>query len=239
MVPAFVPAAGTVVHGARSPWGYPQIVREMDGRDAVSSRDVILDAAEALLATRGYAGTSIAAVCKASGLPTGSIYWHFGSKAGVALAVMQRGAQAFFAQMPRAADLEGSPAERLCTFFEAAVKAIAANPAFFRLELVLNMESHEDEEMRKVLREITNYTVREIVSVVEPAARDSGVPEPAALATELAELTMTLTRGSLLFAAGDGGEVEKAMRRVHHLILLSIAEAAAPRAGEVRAAPRP
>lgn len=197
----------------------------MDDRDVANSRDLILDAAEGLLATRGYRGTSIAAVCQASGLPTGSIYWHFGNKAGVAQAVMQRGARGFFARMPRAADLKGSPAERLCDFFEAAAKAVAAHPAFFRVEVALNMESHEDETIRTVLQEVTDYTVREIVAVVEPAARDSGVPEPAKLATELAELTMVLTRGSLL--TGDGDEAVKAMRRVHHLILLCIAEAAA------------
>ncbi|MER5430115.1 TetR/AcrR family transcriptional regulator [Streptomyces sp. NPDC002588] len=203
----------------------------MEGRDAAKSRDLILDAAEGLFATRGYRGTSIAAVCKVSGLPTGSVYWHFGNKAGVALAVMQRGARAFFARMPRAADLEGGPAERLCQFFEAAAKAIAANSAFFRLEPAFQLESHEEEAIRMVLREVTDYTVREIVSVVEPAARDSGVPDPAGLAIELADLTMVLTRGSLL--QGDIEGAERAMRRVHHLILLSIADAAegARRAG--------
>lgn len=209
------------------------MVRKTEGQDAANSRDLILDAAEGLLATRGYTGTSIAAVCKASGLPTGSVYWHFGNKAGVALAVMQRGARAFFARMPRAAELEGSPAERLCNFFEAASKAIVANPAFFRLELALNLESHADDAIRMVIRQITDYTVQEIVSVVEPAARDSGVAEPAALATELAELTMTLTRGSLL--DGDADKAERAMRLVHHMILLRIAEAAqdAARTGAV------
>lgn len=218
---------------------YRQMVGQMEGREAADSRDLILDAAERLLATRGYPGTSIAAVCQASGLPTGSVYWHFGNKAGLAVAVMQRGARAFFAQMPRAADLEGGPADRLSDFFQAAATVIAAHPAFFRLELLLNMESQKDEEMRKMVRDVTDYTVQEIMSVVEPAARDSGVAEPAELATELAELTMVLTRGSLL--AGDIDEARQAMRRVYHLIMLSIAEAAgdAPRTWGVGTPPRP
>ncbi|SFK70062.1 hypothetical protein SAMN04488085_103118 [Geodermatophilus ruber] len=159
-------------------------------------------------------------------MPTGSIYWHFGNKAGVASAVMQRGARAFFARLPRASELDGNPAERLRSFFEAAAEAIAAHPAFFRLEVVLNMESHDD-EMRGILRQVTDYTMQEIVSVVEPAARDSGVAEPTALAAELAELTIALTRGSLLSFGGDRDKVTLTMRRLHHLIVLSIADAAA------------
>lgn len=199
-------------------------MEEQDDPDGASSRDLILDAAEQLLASRGYRGTSIAAVCQASGLQTGSVYWHFGNKAGLATAVMQRGAQAFFARMPRAADLKGSPAERLRDFFAAATSAVAAHPTFFRLELALSVEGQDDHEMRKILRGVTDYTLREIISVVEPAARDSGVPEPAELAAELAELTMVLTRGSLV--TSDEAEIKTAMRRVHHLILLCIAEAA-------------
>jgi AcrR family transcriptional regulator len=206
--------------------GYRQGVSEKEAQEPANSRELILDAAESLLVERGYAGTSIAAVCAASGLPTGSIYWHFGNKAGVAAAVMQRGARAFFARLPRASELKGNPDERLRSFFEAAAEAIAAHPSFFRLEVVLNMERHDD-EMREILRGVTAYTKQEIVNVVEPAARDSGVAEPEMLADELAELTIALTRGSLLSFGGSGDKVTLTMRRLHHLIVLSIADAAA------------
>jgi AcrR family transcriptional regulator len=64
------------------------------------SRELILDATERLMATRGYAATSISDIRNACGLPPSSIYWHFGSKEGVLAAVMERGADRFFAAIP-------------------------------------------------------------------------------------------------------------------------------------------
>jgi len=70
------------------------------------SRELILDATERLMATRGYAATSINDIRKACGLPPSSIYWHFGSKEGVLAAVMERGAKRYFAAIPTEADFE-------------------------------------------------------------------------------------------------------------------------------------
>lgn len=64
------------------------------------SRELILDATERLMATRGYAATAISDIRKACGLPASSIYWHFGSKEGVLAAVMARGAERFFSSHP-------------------------------------------------------------------------------------------------------------------------------------------
>ena len=58
-----------------------------------SSRDRILDAALALFASRGYAGTSTAEIQKASGMSPGSgaLYRHFRSKNDVLRAALRRG----------------------------------------------------------------------------------------------------------------------------------------------------
>lgn len=212
---------------------YRRRVEYEAGADPRSGREVILDAAENLMAERGYARTSIAAIREASGLTTGSIYWHFGNKAGIAAAVMRRGADSFFAQLPRAEDLVGEPVERLRTFFDAAAVAIAAHPAYFRLEVVLNLETQDDDEMSAALDQIRGYVIEEVASVVEPAARDAGVLESRALAVEMAELTIDLTRGSLLSFGDDRTKVPTAMRRLHQLIVLSIEDAARRGAGVV------
>lgn len=68
-------------------------------QQGAESRKHILDVAESLMAKRGVAGTSISALTKESGLPASSIYWHFGSKDGVLIAVIERGAQRFFASL--------------------------------------------------------------------------------------------------------------------------------------------
>lgn len=95
-----------------------------------SSRELILDATERLMATRGYAATSISDIRKACGLPVSSIYWHFGSKEGVLAAVMERGAVRFFASIPNHGDTPASPGVdvQLAT----TAKLLAEHPEFLR-----------------------------------------------------------------------------------------------------------
>jgi TetR/AcrR family acrAB operon transcriptional repressor len=54
------------------------------------SRDRILAAAAELFADRGYRQTTFADVAERSGISRGSIPWHFGSKEGLLLAVLER-----------------------------------------------------------------------------------------------------------------------------------------------------
>lgn len=102
------------------------------------SREDILDAASRLMAARGFDGTSISALAKESGLPASSIYWHFGSKEGVLMAVMERGAEEFvkltsLENLPLAA----SRAEKLSWVFQRAARIIEESPEFLRLQTVL------------------------------------------------------------------------------------------------------
>lgn len=56
-----------------------------------ASRGRILAAADRVLRERGYSGLSIAAVCERADIAPTSLYWHFGSKAGLMEAVLARG----------------------------------------------------------------------------------------------------------------------------------------------------
>src|SRR6478736_2482228 len=100
------------------------------------SRALILDATERLMSTRGYAATSISDIPKACGLPPSSIYWHFGSKEGVLAAVMERGADRFFAAIPAADDAGGQLAV-LSTLQQ-------QHPEFLRLFYMLSLERGND-----------------------------------------------------------------------------------------------
>src|SRR6478752_3830377 len=64
------------------------------------SRERVLDAAEGLMAEQGYDAASVAALVERAGIPASSIYHYFGSKEGVLLAVMERGAERFFEALP-------------------------------------------------------------------------------------------------------------------------------------------
>jgi AcrR family transcriptional regulator len=69
-------------------------------RRGARSREAVLDAAERLMAEQGYEAASVAALVEEAGIPASSIYHYFGSKEGVLLAVMERGAERFFAEVP-------------------------------------------------------------------------------------------------------------------------------------------
>ena len=81
----------------------PRPGRHIEG---ARTRERVLEAAADLIARQGYAATSIAQISQRSGSNPASIYWAFGSKEGLLAAVMERAADAFFAQLepPREGD---------------------------------------------------------------------------------------------------------------------------------------
>src|SRR4051794_17938334 len=109
----------------------PQTAKQAQG---ARSREDILDAAERLMGTRGYAATRISTLAKASGLPASSIYWHFGSKSGVLGAVMERGSRRFFAATAsHRLDHSAQPPERLRPLWGPSTTSIGDHPPFLPL----------------------------------------------------------------------------------------------------------
>lgn len=104
------------------------------------------------MATRGYAATSISDIRKACGLPPSSIYWHFGSKEGVLAAVMQRGADRFFAAIPTSEDVDGQLAV-LSTLQ-------SHHPDFLRLFYMLWLERNNDPAVAAVIRRVRDTAIR-------------------------------------------------------------------------------
>jgi AcrR family transcriptional regulator len=106
-------------------------------RRGVQSREAVLDAAERVLAQYGYEGASLILVVEASGIPISSIYHYFGSKDGVLLAVMERGAERFFQSLPELDERVGSPQEHLTAAAAALCFALEQHPDFLRLLTVM------------------------------------------------------------------------------------------------------
>lgn len=152
-----------------------------------SSRGQILDAAERLMSTQGYAATSISHIRAECGLPASSIYWHFGSKEGVLAAVMERGAERFFAQIPRHGDLETTRA--------AAAKLLAEHPEFLRLTYILSLERSADPAVGAAVRRVRDTAIagfRDVIrqmipAGVEPERTERVVAELASFATALSD----------------------------------------------------
>ena len=106
-------------------------------RRGTRSRELVLDAAERLMAEKGYEAATVAALVKEAGVPASSIYHYFHSKEGVLLAVMERGAERFFEALPGFDARLGSQTERLQALVDAVGTTLERNPAFLRILVVM------------------------------------------------------------------------------------------------------
>lgn len=133
----------------------PGTKRQQQG---TGSREQILDATERLMATRGYAATSISDIRKACGLPASSIYWHFGSKDGVLAAVMERGADRFFAAIPGGAGIDNQLA--------VLADLQAQRPEFLRILYLLSLERSDDPTVTAVVRRVRDTAISRFADAV-------------------------------------------------------------------------
>ena len=105
-------------------------------RRGVRSRELVLDAAERVMAEHGFEAATLARVVAEAGIPMSSVYHYFGSKDGILLAVMERGADRFFAGLPDLTRRPGRPAQHLARVVSAVVGTLQRHPDFLRLLIV-------------------------------------------------------------------------------------------------------
>ena len=125
-------------------------------RRGLKSRGLVLDAAERVMARHGFDGATLARVVEEAGIPMSSVYHYFGSKDGILLAVMERGADRFFEDLPPWDHRVGRPGEHLNRVISAAVGALERHPDFLRLLIALATQppAGVDSEIPDVIRQI-------------------------------------------------------------------------------------
>ncbi|MBZ3900415.1 TetR/AcrR family transcriptional regulator [Streptomyces griseiscabiei] len=187
-----------------------------------SSRQVFLDAAEELLARRGYAAMSIAAVCKAAGLPVGSLYWHFKNKADLAVGVLRHGTERFFEDLPTGTDVVGTPRERLERYYMTAAEVFERSPRFLRVELLLSLQEYDDLDVRSETARIHEALVDRIAGVIEPVAHEAGLADAPAVARELAGMTLDITAGAIVAHSLGSQDYATSLRRALDAVLAMI-----------------
>jgi AcrR family transcriptional regulator len=106
-------------------------------RRGLRSRELVLDAAERVMAEHGFDGATVARVVEEAGIPMSSVYHYYGSKDGILVAVMERGADHFFTDLPRLDRRVGRPREHLATVISTAAETLERHPNFLRLLIVL------------------------------------------------------------------------------------------------------
>jgi AcrR family transcriptional regulator len=143
-------------------------------RRGLKSRERVLDAAEQIMASRGFEAATIARVVEESGIPLSSVYHYFGSKDGILLAVMERGADRFFADLPDLSRRPGRPAQHLARVTAAAARTLERHPDFLRLLIVFAVQppTAGEGEIQAVVRRIREHALELMREQIAAAFRD-------------------------------------------------------------------
>jgi AcrR family transcriptional regulator len=200
-------------------------------QQGLRSSEKILDSAQALIARQGFAGTSISALIKESGVPASSIYYFFGSKDGLVAAVMQRGAARWFDAAPRWGDIAGRDVRRRFErFFGAIAESTAAQPEFQRLVVLLALERGEvDEAVLEALRNVRAEALGRLEEPIVALLQDAGVKQPRRHAGQLARMTLAVGDGLLIAARVDGtpDEIGRAFAALAQMLIARAEQLAA------------
>lgn len=150
-------------------------------------RTVIARAAEELFAQHGYAEASMDAIAKRAGVTAPVIYQHFGSKAGLHLALLEeRGPAILVAVAERVAATDGAEA-RLRAGIDAFFTFVRAHPATWRL---LFRDAPADPAVAEVARRQQAQTTTAIAALLRADAgrwleRDPAPDEATEIVAEL------------------------------------------------------
>jgi AcrR family transcriptional regulator len=109
-------------------------------RRGLKSRELVLDAAERVMAEDGFEAATLARVVEEAGVRMSSVYHFYGSKDGILLAVIERGAERFFADLPEWDRRLGSPAEHLARVVSIAMRTLERHSNFLRLLIVFAVQ---------------------------------------------------------------------------------------------------
>jgi AcrR family transcriptional regulator len=142
----------------------------------------LLDSAERLFYRHGVHGVGIDSILKDSGRSSRSLYQHFGSKEGLAVAVLERQSAAWLAWFKAETLAEGQPERRLLAMFDA-LDHWFRKPDFHGCTFI-NVAG-EFPEPDHPLRRVAAGHKRALLDFIKSLAKGAGFVAHARLAREL------------------------------------------------------
>ena len=183
-------------------------------RRGARSREAVLDTAERLMAEQGYQAATVAALVDEAGIPPSSIYHYFGSKEGVLLAVMERGAERFFEALPDLDRRTGSRSDQLRALVEAVAATLERNPNFLRILIVMATQP-AGAEAGEVHRVVDRVREMALVRLRAQAQIVFGVDRRSKVADHLARFALAAFDGA--FVAQQADPKVSLVRLLEHL----------------------
>lgn len=185
------------------------------------SKRRILSAAHEVLAEVGYEGASITEISRRSALPVGSIYHHFGSKAGVYAALAADFARAFWGRFEHTAtDPDAGIERRLQEFVDDTRENVIANHYMFVLHADLGHLRVDDPQLDARLSANTGMAIESTTALIARVLR----PESPGSAIEpddvpaIARALLRFSRGATLEHRNDPGALAASFEDYHFVL---------------------
>ena len=105
-----------------------------------STRRALIEVAERLFTSHGYAATSLDVIVAGAQVTKGALYHHFGSKDGLVQAVYREAVNRH-AQQVLADSAQGSGRERLLGLIDASARLYTSREPFYRLLIALHIDA--------------------------------------------------------------------------------------------------
>jgi len=160
-------------------------------------REQIVDAAERLVAERGWAGTTFADICREAGISNGVLTYHFSDKGDLLMALFERGMERWKANAEMMARDVLTPRERAAVAVQVATQRIETEPEYFRLLLHYMCEATHRPEMAAQLKEVFSRIRGHIATKLAEDA-GAGIPitrDPAVAAAVLQTVILGYSLG--------------------------------------------
>ncbi len=180
--------------------------RDAAAPEAPSSREKILDVAEALFAQRGFAGVGLREVAEAAGLGKSSLFHHFKSKVQLYFEVLGRVLDRIRERTRPAREATGAPDAQLARWIEGLVDTLAEHPTTARLLLRALFEDDDWPEPPLPEQVAAEATLDEMLGQVRELLRQ-GVTCGAFRPVSVPHTLQTLIGAAVYhFASGEIGE---------------------------------
>lgn len=175
------------------------------------------------MAAEGYEAATLARIVEESSIPISSVYHYFGSKDGVLLAVMERGAERFFARVPDATERRGDARDHLEWVLEQICNALEQESDFLRLVVVMAVQPPADalDQTAEVVGRVRGTALARIRSALALAF---GLKASSRLVQDLARMTLAAFDGAFVAHQADPSVQ---LRRVLRLLPAALCAVAA------------
>ena len=192
-------------------------------RDEPATRDQILAAALKLVSENGYAGTSIAMICKEAGINASSLYWFFKNKEDLFLSTIKQAAEEFLDAVkiapPQDADAGAWETNR-DELMKSVSKRLEYNAEFLRLLLIVMLEQQNlPAELKVKIAEIRNGSLEWWKNLLGHVFSPLGTTTATILAADFAPLCRATINGAFIAQQhGEPIEIEHIMRQLTLLL---------------------